>query len=76
MATTPYDPFRINNVASEVQRPAQQLAGCGKGNEAPVIPPGYKQTDMGVFPKHWQVVDVGAEPVCDKRLTRVGTFLR
>ena len=28
-------------------------------NEAPVIPPGYKQTDMGVFPKHWQVVDVG-----------------
>ncbi len=50
MATTPYDPFRINNVASEVQRPAQQLAGCGKGNEAPVIPPGYKQTEMGVFP--------------------------
>ena len=59
MATTPYDPFRINNVASEVQRPAQQLAGCGKGNEAPVIPPGYKQTEVGVIPTDWCVDALG-----------------
>ena len=54
MATTPYNPFRMNNVASEVQRPAQQLAGCVKGNEEAVIPPGYKQTEVGVIPEDWK----------------------
>ena len=54
MATPPCDPFCMNNVASEVQRPAQQLAGCGKGNEETVIPPGYKQTEVGVIPEDWK----------------------
>ena len=59
MATTHYDPFRGDAVESEMKRPTQQFAKSVKENEAPVIPPGYKQTEMGVFPKHWQVVDVG-----------------
>ncbi len=59
MATTHYDPFRGDAVESEMKRPTQQFAKSVKGNEEAAIPPGYKQTEMGVFPKHWQVVDVG-----------------
>ena len=51
MATTHYDPFRGNAVESEMKRPTQQLAKSVKGNEAAAIPPGYKQTEVGVIPK-------------------------
>ena len=59
MATPPCNPFWENAVESEMRRPAQQLVKSVTRNEETAIPPGYKQTEMGVFPKHWQVVDVG-----------------
>ena len=42
-----------------MQRPTQQLVKNVKGNEATAIPPGYKQTEVGVLPQDWEVQPIG-----------------
>ena len=56
MAATPYSLFRENTVEGEMQRSTQKLARSVEGNKEAVIPPGYKQTEVGVIPEDWDVV--------------------
>lgn len=36
------------------------LTGDTSNNEAPAVPPGYKQTEVGVIPRDWEVADLGS----------------
>ena len=48
-------------MTSAPQTVTTRLGTTPSTNEATAIPPGYKQTEVGVIPKDWRVSSVGAE---------------
>ena len=48
-------------MTSAPQTVTTRLGTTPSANEATAIPPGYKQTEVGVIPKDWRVSSVGAE---------------